>query len=56
MSNMSPTEKTVYIDAKYNFRPRDAIHVACTLENSAELICSFDKDFDEIKEIKRIEP
>lgn len=42
--------------SKYNIRPREAIHVACALENNVDLICSFDDDFDEIKEIKRIEP
>jgi predicted nucleic acid-binding protein len=42
--------------SKYNIRPKVAIHAACALENNIDLICSFDDDFDEIKEIKRIEP
>ncbi len=42
--------------SKYDIRPRDAIHAACALENNVDIICSFDDDFDEIKEIKRIEP
>ncbi len=40
----------------YNIRPRDAIHAACALENNTNIICSFDDDFDKIKEIKRIKP
>jgi len=41
---------------KYRMRPRDAIHAAVALENKITTIVSYDKDFDEMKEIKRIEP
>ena len=41
---------------KYKMKPRDAIHAATALENKITEIVSFDKDFDEVKEIKRIEP
>ncbi|MEM2368534.1 MAG: type II toxin-antitoxin system VapC family toxin [Candidatus Bathyarchaeia archaeon] len=41
---------------KYKIKPRDAIHAATALENKITNIASYDKDFDVIKEIKRIEP
>lgn len=40
----------------YRIKPRDAIHAAIALENKITNIVSYDKDFDELKEIKRIEP
>lgn len=53
---LSTINKAQVLISKYNIRPRDAIHAACALENNVDLICSFDDDFDKIKEIKRIEP
>ncbi|MEM0253443.1 MAG: type II toxin-antitoxin system VapC family toxin [Candidatus Bathyarchaeia archaeon] len=41
---------------KYRVKPRDAIHAATAIENKIESIASYDKEFDVIKEIKRIEP
>lgn len=41
---------------KYRLTPRDAIHAATALENKITTIVSYDKDFDEINEITRIEP
>ncbi|MEM2150255.1 MAG: type II toxin-antitoxin system VapC family toxin [Candidatus Bathyarchaeia archaeon] len=41
---------------KYRVKPRDAIHAATAIENKITNIASFDKDFDIIREIKRIEP
>ncbi|MEM2210289.1 MAG: type II toxin-antitoxin system VapC family toxin [Nitrososphaerales archaeon] len=41
---------------KYKVKPRDAIHAATLIENKITSIVSYDKDFDIIKEIKRIEP
>jgi len=35
---------------------RDSLHVATCLANGGKLIVSTDKDFDKIKEIKRIDP
>jgi len=35
---------------------RDALHAAAVLETGAMGLCSFDRDFDRIKEIQRIEP
>ncbi|MBN1803452.1 MAG: type II toxin-antitoxin system VapC family toxin [Candidatus Lokiarchaeota archaeon] len=48
--------KAQEIITSYNVRPRDAIHAACALENNVRVICSFDADFDLIKEITRVEP
>jgi len=39
---------------KYALKPRDALHCATMQENEIEAIASFDKDFDKVKEIKRI--
>lgn len=36
--------------------PQDAFHVAVMKQNKITTICSFDKDFDKIKEIKRQTP
>lgn len=57
----------IFIDAKkeiiqkaqkliktYNLQPRDAIHIASALANNISEIISEDKDFEEVKEIKRI--
>ena len=41
---------------KYKIKPRDAIHAAVALENKIATIVSYDRDFDAITEIKRIEP
>jgi len=41
---------------KYRMKPRDAIHAAVALENKITTIVSYDKDFDEMNEIRRIEP
>jgi uncharacterized protein len=35
---------------------RDAIHAAVALASEAEAICSYDRDFDCIAELRRIEP
>jgi len=41
---------------KYGIKPRDAIHVATALENGVETIVSYDRDFDKLEEIKRLDP
>ena len=41
---------------KYRMKPRDAVHAAVALENKITTIVSYDKDFDEMNEIRRIEP
>lgn len=48
--------KSQEIMEKYKIRPRDAIHIATALENRITTIVSYDEDFDQVKEIKRIEP
>ena len=35
---------------------RDALHAAVVREHSLEAICSFDRDFDQIRSLRRIEP
>ena len=39
---------------KYSLLPRDSIHVSSAIERKIATIISDDKDFDEVKEIKRI--
>ena len=41
---------------KYEIKPGDAINVATALENDVEIIVSYDKDFDKLEEIKRLDP
>lgn len=41
---------------KSGLRPRDALHAAVMLEHGVPTILSYDRDFDAIKSIKRIEP
>jgi len=41
---------------KYKIKPRDAIHAATALENGIETIVSYDRDFDKLDEIKRLDP
>ena len=41
---------------KYGIKPRDAIHAATALENGVETIVSYDRDFDKLEEIKRLDP
>lgn len=36
--------------------PHDAFHAALMKQNGIQTICSYDRDFDKIKEIKRKEP
>ena len=48
--------KAQEIMEKYKMKPRDAIHAATALENRVFDIVSYDKDFDEVEGIKRIEP
>ncbi len=39
---------------RYGVKPRDAIHAACAIANDIREIVSDDKDFDQIKELKRV--
>lgn len=41
---------------KYGVKPRGAIHAATAMENNITTIVSYDKDFDVIREVRRIEP
>lgn len=48
--------KAQEIAEKYRLKPRDAIHAAAAIENKISIIVSYDKDFDIIDGIRRIEP
>jgi len=48
--------KAQKIMEKYRLKPRDAIHIAVALENKITTIVGYDKDFDQVSEMKRIEP
>ena len=48
--------KAQEIAEKYKLKLRDAIHAAAAIENKVSTIVSYDKDFDIIDRIRRIEP
>jgi predicted nucleic acid-binding protein len=41
---------------RYGLRPRDAIHAATAIENKITTIVSYDRGFDSVGGLKRIEP
>ncbi len=43
-----------YVVKEYGIDPRDAIHIACCIENSIGEIISDDSDFDGVREVKRL--
>ena len=44
------------LDAHEGVTARDALHAAACQHTGAEAICSYDRDFDDIGGVKRIEP
>lgn len=44
------------LDSHRHLMARDALHAAVVLEHELNAICSYDKDFDRIKGVRRIEP
>ena len=48
--------KGIEYSKKYNLDFDDALVVVCMIENNIDTLVSFDKDFDKVKEIKRVEP
>lgn len=48
--------KAQEIVEKHRLTPRDAIHAATAIENNINTIISYDKDFDNLDTVKRIEP
>jgi predicted nucleic acid-binding protein len=46
----------ILLDTYPSLTVRDALHAAATLHTGAEGLCSYDRDFDEIKGLHRIEP
>jgi len=57
---LSVKKSTVFVAHKllerYRLKPRDALHAAVAIENGLTEIVSYDRDFDVLKELKRIEP
>lgn len=48
--------KAQEIMEKFKLKPRDAVHAAAAFENNIADIVSYDKDFEEVEGLKRIEP
>jgi len=44
------------MDATARVSARDAVHAAVVEIHGLEAVCSYDRDFDELPQIKRIEP
>lgn len=44
------------LDSHAHLMARDALHAAVVLEHGLRTICSYDRDFDDIKGIRRVEP
>jgi len=44
------------LDAHPSLTARDALHAAATFHTGAEAICSYDRDFDSIPGLHRVEP
>jgi len=44
------------LDSYGGLTARDAIHAAAALQSGAEAICSYDRDFDCVAGLRRIEP
>ncbi len=40
--------------AEVGMKPRDSIHLACCMEGGIDEIISDDRDFDTVKDIKRL--
>ena len=54
--SVSDFQKTQKFMKKYSLDFDDGLVVACMVENNIDTLVSFDKDFDDVKEIKRVEP
>ena len=44
------------LDAHPGLAARDALHAAVCLEAGARALCTYDRDFDQIAELRRMEP
>jgi predicted nucleic acid-binding protein len=44
------------LEAHPKLMARDALHTAVCICNGVKTICSYDRDFDDVEEIKRTEP
>ena len=54
--NLIDLEKTINLMNDYKLDFDDALIVSVMLSNNIKELISFDKDFDKVKEIKRMEP
>jgi hypothetical protein len=50
----SDVDRAIELVRKYNIKPRDAIHAACSLNRAIFSIISDDTDFDVIEELNRL--
>lgn len=44
------------LDAYPHLMARDALHAAVVLEHGIEALCSYDRDFDPVAGVRRVEP
>ena len=44
------------LDANRTIMARDALHAAVVIEERLDAVCSYDRDFDRIRGIERVEP
>ncbi|MGC9105420.1 MAG: type II toxin-antitoxin system VapC family toxin [Thermoprotei archaeon] len=51
---MREYERAKEVMRRYSIKPSDAFHVAVMLNNSLDLVLSEDREFDKVKEVKRI--
>lgn len=49
-------EARALLEAHGRLTARDAIHAAVCLRNEGTVICSYDRDFDEVTGLRRLEP
>ena len=53
-TSVSDVKKAIELLKRYDLKPRDAIHAACSLNHAIFSIISGDADFDMVKELKRL--
>lgn len=53
-TKFSDLVRAISLIKKYNLKPRDAIHAACSLNHAIFSIISDDVDFDAVRELKRL--
>jgi len=53
-TSVSDVKRAIELLRRYDLKPRDAIHAACSLNHAIFSIVSDDADFDAVKELKRL--